>query len=232
MAAQEITKSQKVTVFILVAVIVVLLAVALVYVYRQLTSFDQVATPKTTSATKKTAITQKKPVVTSKSASASDDEQRYKGWQTYSNHTWAISVRYPATWTKTETSGNLHVTFLGPAATPGGAILNECMFSVFVEDISALMKLQSYVDNARNKPMGTRPASDEILTSIDGNDAIEAEDTYVDAGLPYKKRQVWTIKNKRAYTFTYAASINYSSTDYYIMHITDAELIQNSITIP
>lgn len=131
----------------------------------------------------------------------------------------------------TETSGSLLVTFTGPAMPPGSVIQNECTFSIFVEDLPAATGLDEYISAARSAPLGGGDITSQIDTTIDSNPAIEIVDTYVDIGQPWKRSRVWTIKNGRAYTFTYAADLNYNAIDYYTMHDTEAYQIKASIVI-
>jgi hypothetical protein len=187
------------------------------------------ATSKSKTSTKKTNITQKEtPSITQ----SKEDEEKYKGWQTYQNQSWAIFVRYPAGWTKTETTASLHVTILGPATPAGGVILNECAFSIFVEDVPDTMTLENYVAAARAAPLGGGSVVEQTDTSIGDSTALKVIDTYADVGAPWKRLRVWTIKNGRAYTFTFAASVNYGGVDYYAMHSATADMILASVIIP
>jgi hypothetical protein len=168
---------------------------------------------------------------TPSSAPSKEDEEKYKGWQTYENQTWAILARYPAEWTKTETSGNPSVTFLGPPTPAGGVILNECSVSISFDEIPAGMTLNAYMNAARSKPLGGGAMVEETETSIGDSAALKVVDTYTDIGVPWKRLRIWTIKNGRGYTFNFSASINYGGTDYYTIHSTMADMILASVVI-
>ncbi len=183
---------------------------------------------KSTNASEDTNINQKTTPSISQSA---EDAEKYKGWQTYENQSWKVFLRYPAGWSKTETSGSLSVIFLGPP-TPGGVILNECAFGIFIEDVPAGSTLDAYVQAAQAEPMGGGTVAEKTDTSIGENPAIKVVDTYSDVGAPWKRLRIWTIKNGRAYTFSYTASVNYGGADYYTLHSATADMILASVIIP
>lgn len=160
-----------------------------------------------------------------------EDEEKYKGWQTYENQSWAIFFRYPAEWTKTEVSGSLDVTVLGPP-TPGGAVLNECAVGVFIEDVPESMTVGEYEQAERSEPSPGSNVLEATYTSVGPSEALKVIDTYTDNGAPWKRQRILTIKNERAYTFSYKASINYGGTDYYTIHSATADMILASVIIP
>ncbi len=196
---------------------------------------------KTTDASKTATTTAKKNTTTSDTninqkstpsiKQSAEDAEKYKGWQTYENQSWRIFSRYPPGWTKTEAKGSLNVTFLGPPTAAGGVILNECAFSIFVEEVPAGMTLEAYVQAARSAPLGGGAAAEETETSIGESPAIKVVDTYVDVGAPWKRQRIWTIKNGRAYTFSYTASTNYGGTNFYTLHSGTADMILASVII-
>ncbi|MFA5867150.1 MAG: hypothetical protein WC891_04185 [Actinomycetota bacterium] len=185
-------------------------------------------TKKSTTTTDDTNINQKSTPSITQSA---EDAEKYKGWQTYENQSWRVFVRFPAGWTKTETSGSLNVVFLGPP-TAGGVILNECVFGIFVKEVPAGTTLDSYVHTAQTQPMGGGTVAEQMETSVGESPAVKIMDTYSDVGAPWKRLRIWTIKNGRAYTFSYTASINYGGTDYYTLHSATADMILASVIIP
>lgn len=215
---------------IIAIVAIVLVVIALIYVLLPSASkFGGNGTM--TTETETATSTQKKPAPAEEEPVDNDIGGPFEGWQKYSSKAWGVSARFPAGWTTTETTGSLSVIFLGPPTPAGGVILNECSYSIFVEDVSASMGLEAYSTAARTAPQGAGDINKQIDTSIDGNEAIQIEDTYVEAGQPWKRLRTWTIKNNKAYTLTYAASINYNKVNYYIMHESEAEQIESSIVI-
>lgn len=158
-----------------------------------------------------------------------EDDIIYKGWQTYENAAWKIYARYPPEWTKTETTGSLRVTFLGPSMPGTGVILNECSFGIFIEDVPSGTTLEDYVAAARAQPQGGGGVVTETDTSIGESSAFKVIDTYADVGAPWKRMRVWTIKDGKAYTFSYAASTNYATVDYYTIHSGEADMILESV---
>ncbi len=196
----------------------------------------------TTSSLKKTADAKDKTKVKGTSGTTTDTaagdtantetSDKYAGWQTYSNQTWAVKARYPSGWTFEETSGSLHVTFLGPPTPPGGVILNECAFRIFVEDFTGPGNLADYVAAARAEPQGGGTVVEDGPTTIWGNSAHKGVDTFYEVGHNWKRLRVWTLKNGKAYTFTFEASTAYNGTDYYALHLPTAELMLASVTIP
>lgn len=157
-------------------------------------------------------------------------EDNYKGWQTYENKTYGISVKIPGGWTYMETSGSLHLAILGPA-TAGGVITHVCAFSVFVEDVSPGIAVEAYSDAAMKEPQGGGTLAEDGPMTMSGNMGRRVVDSYQEVGHPWKRLRIWTVKNNKAYTFDYEASTNYESTDYYSMHLAIAELILASIVI-
>ena len=178
--------------------------------------------------TKDTNIAQKEtPSITE----SKEDEEKYKGWQTYENQSWAIFVRYPAGWTKTETPGSLSLTFLGPPTPAGGVVLNECAFGIFIEDVPASMTLDAYMHAAQSEPLGGGNVVEETDTSVGENPALKVVDTYTEVGAPWKRFRIWTIKGGHAYTFSYRASVNYGGTNYYTTNSATADMILGSVII-
>lgn len=155
---------------------------------------------------------------------------QYQGWSTYSNQAYKVSIKYPPGWKCTEKEGSLYVTIAGPE-TSGGVILNQCAFTISVEDLSGPTSLNDYVDEAQSEPLGGGNVVEEGSTTLDDNPAYKVIDTYRDVGHDWKRMRVWTIKNNKAYTFGYRAPTNYESTDYYSVHLGTAELMLQSIVI-
>lgn len=221
----------KVTVSALLAILVILsIAIAgLFYWQNAKSNEEQRKLKKQIAAFEKTITNLKKGGMSGTETGTTVTEDKYKGWQTYTNQTYKITARYPAGWTYEETQGSSHVTFLGPETT--GVITRECAFSIFVEDVAPGTSLNNYVDTALNEPMGKGTVVEEGATTIAGNAAFKVVDTYTDVGHKWQRLRVYTIKNNLAFTFQYSASTNYNGSDYYAMHLAKAELWLASISI-
>lgn len=235
--SEEKRKNRKIwPVFAIIAAILIFVALVVgVAIYRlnstAATQTASVTVDETDSSTetKDTNISQKgKPPKTKQSA---DDEIIYKGWKAYDSAIRKVYARYPAGWTMTETAGSPHVTFLGPPLAAGGVVSNECVFSIYIENVPADTTLEEYIVDARAAPQGGGAVVSETDTSISESTAFKVIDTYADVGLPWRRLRVWTIKNSRAYTFTFVASINYGSIDYYSDHASEADMILASVFI-
>jgi hypothetical protein len=216
--------------------VIVFFVVIVGLVYYRVNSLTTGGKPASSEVVKKAAKAKKDTNIAQKEApsitQSADDKLKYKGWQTYENMDWAIYARYPEGWTMTETIGSLNVVFLGPPTPAGGTILNECTFGIFIEDVTDDMVLEDYVAAARSEPMGGGSAIYETDTSVGEYAALKVVDTYSDVGAPWKRQRIWTIKNGRAYTFSFRASINYGGIDYYTMHSSTADMIMDSVIIP
>lgn len=226
--APEDGKKSKLTGILAIIGILIIVVALVIYFLPSAAKFGNSSTPTTKADTATT--TEKKPAPPKDTPETDSDIGPYKGWQKYNNKDSGVTVRYPVGWTISETPGTMAAVFIGPP-TPGGAILNECTFAVSAESISSSVGLQEYVTAARLAPLGGGDITSQIDTSVDSNEAIEIVDTYVDAGFPWRRMRVWTNKNDKAYTFTYAASPNYNKADYYSAHIEDSQLILDSILI-
>ncbi len=225
MAKSRFFQEHKASVIAGIAVTLTVLAIILA-MYRLPSALD-----KSSSVTEAATSTATKPVAV-ETTSNPTDEGPYKGWQTYANKAWGPTLLYPPTWTVSETAANtLRVTFLGPPMPGGSPYQNECTYGIFVETVPAAAKLEDYVAAARLAPQGGGDITSQIETTLDSYPAIEIVDTYVDFGQPFKRTRLWMIKNRKAYTFTYAADLNYKAVDYYVMHDAEAYQITASIVI-
>ncbi len=225
MAKSRFVKENKASIIAAIAVTLTVLAIILA-MYRLPSAIKD-----TSAITNAATSTATKPVATD-TASNPTDEGPYKGWQTYSNKTWGTTLLYPPNWTLTETvADTLRAALLGPAMAAGSPYQNECTYTVFVETVPAAAKLEDYVAAARQAPQGGGDVTSQIETTLDSNPAIQVVDTYVEVGQPFKRTTLWTIKNRKVYTFTYAADLNYKGVDYYVMHDAEAYQITASITI-
>lgn len=217
------------------AIVIFMAAVFGLVAYRMKNKTSSTKTTKTTASaskkTKESSIIQKqKP----KPKTPAEDVEKYKDWQTYENMTWALFLRYPQNWTKSETIGNesLSVTFLGPATPAGGVVLNESTVSVLVDKVPASTDLQDYVDQVKKEPLGVGTIIEERDTSIAETSGIKVVDSYSDVGQPWRRQRIWAIQDDFAYTFTYKASVNYGGVDYYAMHSAVADMIFASVILP
>lgn len=221
-------KTSKIPGILAILGIIIVIIVAIIYFLPSASNFGQ-----STATTEKEPATSatKKPTSANSATQIPEEEGPFKGWGKFDNQTWGISARYPIGWTKNETASASSVIFAGPLMPGGGAIPYECTFSIFVEGVSSAIGLEAYVAAARTAPGGGGDITKQIETTLDGNTAIQIVDTYAEAGQPWRRFRTWTIKDRQAYTLTYAASPNYNKTDYYSPHEEDAELILESVLI-
>ncbi|MFA5867332.1 MAG: hypothetical protein WC891_05145 [Actinomycetota bacterium] len=233
MAARGISKGFKITLAILVCAVFILTGAAAGFVYWQNArsrESDRVISARISELANDNKEKKKTGAGTTDAKPVTSVEDKYSGWQTYKNKTYALSIKIPSGWTYMETSGSLHLSILGPA-TAGGVITHACAFSVFVEDVSPGTMIEAYSDAAMKEPQGSGTSIEDGPTTISGNPGRRVVDSYQEVGYPWKRLCVWTIKNNKAYTFDYQASTDYESTNYYSTHLATAELILASIVI-
>lgn len=230
MATRGMSKGFKITLAVLVCVVFILAGATTGLVYWQnARAREDERTIRARIATLENANREKRRME-AKTKQQATAEENYKGWQTYENKTYRISMKIPNGWKYLETSGSLHLAILGPA-TAGGVITHVCAFSVYVEDVNRGTTTETYSDGAMKEQQNNGTVAEDEPATISGNPARRVVSSYQEVGYPWKRLCVWTVKNNKAYTFDYQASTDYKSTDYYSTHLATAELILASIVI-
>ncbi|GGB07040.1 PsbP-related protein [Puia dinghuensis] len=127
------------------------------------------------------------------------------GWLTYTNSANKFTVNYPKEWTHRETGNS--VLFLSPKENENDDFQENV--NIMLQDLSANpLNLEQYT--ALSKKMITENAAASTIlsstpTTFAGQKAMETIYTMTFEGRAMKLQQIWFIKNKTAYVFTYTA---------------------------
>ncbi len=146
----------------------------------------------------------------------------------YKNRDFGFEMKYPSDWEKSEGQMGTCIMFFAPIDLTNPTFRSN--LNVGVQDLSILPgvhDLQSFyeLNVAQMKQLFKKFKILEKASSatIDGNIGYQMVYTYKQGKKPYKIKQIWTIKNNKAYIITYT-----SNPKAFSKYIGTAEQIMNS----
>ena len=151
------------------------------------------------------------------------------GTTAYENSVLGVKMDYPQDWEKKEEMQGSVVAFVSPRAGKDDQFAENVNLMTEILPAASSVTLEQYTEATLvnlKKVMKDQTTIDSGSATLAGLPAYEIVHTGTHEGFTYKTLQIWTLKNNKAYLFTYMAGM-----DGYDQYLKDAEGIFKSFEI-